>query len=68
MAKLPEPINGTERYLAAVLDVLCDIRAAVVGGAGGNPDQVAEPDTGLVELTEPDPPTPTKRTRTRVRG
>lgn len=65
---LPPPATGAEQYLAAIHDVLCDIRTAVVGGVPGASDPVEEPDTGRVELTEPAAPPSTKRTRTRVRG
>lgn len=37
---LPSPATGTELYLAAIYEVLCDIRTALVGGG-----QEAEPES-----------------------
>lgn len=60
---LPPPATEAGIYLKAVLDELRALRVAVEGG----PREQA-PTAGPVDLTEPDPPATTKRTRTRVRG
>lgn len=79
MRKLSEPINGTELYLAAIHEVLCDIRTALVGGdQDGDPQFVADLDPRIAATTPgphvderftPSVPgaIPTKRTRTRNR-
>jgi hypothetical protein len=71
MKLLPTPATVAEQYLAAIHEVLCDIRTALVGGDQGA--VARQPGDELIQLTQeqiapaPTPPaSPTKRTRARA--
>jgi hypothetical protein len=56
---LPSAATGVELYLAAILDELRAVRAAVEGGSPGDGDLADDVQA---------PASPTKRTRTRTRA
>jgi hypothetical protein len=66
---LPHPGTATEMYLAAVLDVLDDIRDRLGEQTPAVPDLAAPGDgeAGTVELTEPAQPAPSRQARPRGR-